>query len=125
MADTPATPSPPAPSPTPAEKQDQITQQAIAIAKDLPSLVGALRAADSPLADQIEGKAAINSRTLWGTLLVAVISAAAAKAGFAWDDQTVAIVALVVGLAVQTLWGIVARFITVGPIKGLISKGSN
>lgn len=90
--------------------------RAVAAAQSVPDLVNKLQAADPALAQQLEGKALLASKTPWGTLACAGVAYAAAKWGLHWDETTVDLVAgggLVVGAYLM-------RAVTASPIAGFI-----
>jgi hypothetical protein len=94
------------------------TNDAIAAAKDLPSLVTGLQATNPALAQQIEGKALLASKTPWGTLAVSAVSYLASKYGLGWDADTCTLVAgagLVAGAYAM-------RYLTAAPISGWFRK---
>lgn len=92
--------------------------QAIAEAKDLPTLVAGLSAVDPGLARQFQGKALLESRTPLGTLLVTGVTYLAAKYALGWDQATDELVA---GLALLVV-SYAIRLVTSAPIAGLFKK---
>lgn len=92
--------------------------KAVAAAQDVPTLVAEFAAVDPAVAQQIEGKALLASKTPWGTLAVALVAWGAAKYGLGWDTNTDALV----GGAGLVLGSYVMRAITNSPISGMFSK---
>ncbi len=90
--------------------------RAVALAQSVPDLVNRLQTADPALAQQLEGKALLASKTPWGTLACAGVAYVATKYGFHWDETTVDLVSgagLLVGAYLM-------RLVTTSPIAGFI-----
>lgn len=97
------------PSPT-------LRDRAIADAGSLPQLVTNLKAVDPGLAQQIEGKSALGSKTLWATPISYGVTFLVSKYGLGWDADTVNLVSGLLALGVAMLM----RLFTKGPITSLI-----
>ncbi len=89
-------------------------------AKNLPDLVNKLQEVDPQLAEQLEGKALVSSKTPIGTFLVPAVVWVAAHYGLGWD---VTICTYVAG-ALVLVGTYVMRYITTSPIAGLFHKGA-
>ena len=93
---------------------------AIKDAQSLPALVATLQTVDPAMAQQIEGKALLASKTPWGTLLTAAVAYVAARYGLGFDQTTDALIA-----GVGVLVGSYAmRAVTSSPISGWFTKKS-
>ncbi|HXT81395.1 MAG TPA: hypothetical protein VN702_17655 [Acetobacteraceae bacterium] len=103
-----------------AEKASAPVNAAITAARDMPSLIANLKTVDPALAAPLEGKALLASKTPWGTLAVAVVSWAASRYGFGWDDQTCALIA---GLGIVG-GSYLMRALTSSPITGWFKKAT-
>lgn len=88
----------------------------VADAKSMPDLIAKAKAADPALAQQLEGKALLASKTVWGTAASMVLSWAVTKYGLGWDAD---MCALVSGLIVMATTAAL-RAITKGPITTVI-----
>lgn len=110
----------PAPSPTTAPRPS-MTDQAVAMASSVPSLLSNLSTVNPALAQQITGKAAVASATVWGHIALLLISAAVAKWGLNWDSPTQVEIAGLVAIGAQSAWGVVATWLEKVPITGLFS----
>lgn len=64
--------------------------RAVALAKDIPSLIRQAAASDPDLAAKWKGKSLIASKTLWGTLITMGVSWAVTKWGLGWNSDTCA-----------------------------------
>lgn len=95
-----------------------IRDQLVKDAQSVPDLIARAQTADPQLAQQLQGKALLTSKTPWGTLAVAAVAYASAKWGFGWDEGTVDLVAGLGLLAGAYLM----RAITASPIAGLIRR---
>lgn len=115
---SPAPSLPPSPSPSP---RPTMTDQAVAMASSVPSLLANLQTVNPALAQQIAGKAAVASPTLWGHVALLVISAAVAKWGLNWDNPTQVEVAGLLAIGAQSAWGVVSTWLEKVPITGLFS----
>jgi len=104
--------------PQPATPTAAKTDAVVKAAQSLPDLVAGLQQADPALAQQIVGKSVLASKTIWGHVLLLLVSAAVTKWGINWDDQFQAEVAGAVMLGAQAGWGVVARFLTTTPLLG-------
>lgn len=93
------------------------TDRVIADAQSLPDLIARAKLLDPNLAAMIEGKAAIGSKTVWAAVLTPLLAWLVARYGIGWDDGTQT---LVVGLASAGI-GVAVRFVTKGPITGIVS----
>lgn len=93
---------------------------AIIGAKSLPDIVNKLQVVDPELAEQIEGKALIYSKTMWGGILTPVLTALVAKFGLGWDANTI----LLVEGAIVSIGTVVFRYLTTSPIAGILSKAA-
>jgi hypothetical protein len=92
-----------------------VVNKAIALAQDVPTLVAGLEQINPKLAEQITGKALINSRSPWGTLAAGAVGWAASHYGLGWDEGT----ASAIGGAAVLLGSYAMRAITSSPITGL------
>jgi hypothetical protein len=97
-----------------------IVDAAVAEAKSLPELVAKLREADPTLAQALQGKALIASRSPWGTLAVSVLAFLAARLGLGWDTDTCTLIAGVGVIA----GGYLMRAVTAAPIRGLFAASA-
>src|SRR5581483_899173 len=104
----------PAPAGAAPVARDPVVNAAVADAKSLPELVTKLNTVDPALAQSIEGKALVASRTPWGVVIGFGVAWAASKYGLGWDAD---LCALVSGVAVLAA-GYVMRLVTAGPIRG-------
>lgn len=99
---------------------DQTT--AIAVANNLPQLVANLKIADPVLAEQIAGKSALGSKTLWITPASAIVTYGLVRYGIALDPATEDLVAGLLAFAVSTAAAMVMRFFTRAPIVSVLPK---
>lgn len=97
-----------------------VTDQVIADAKDLPSLVDGLKAVDPALAEQFTGKALLASKSPWGTLLAGAVTWLAGRYGLGWPPEVCALL----GGAGVLAGAFVMRAVTKSPISGLFTKGT-
>lgn len=97
-----------------------LTNAAVKAAQDLPDLVAKLEMVAPDVAQQLRGKSAAASSTLWGHMTILAIGAIVAKFGVNWDSafQVELAGALVIGA--QAAWGIASRLWTGSPISGLL-----
>jgi hypothetical protein len=94
---------------------------AISAARDLPDLVNKLQAADPQLAEQLEGKSLVASKTPLGTFVVPAVVWVSAHYALGWDATTCSMIA-----GALVLIGTYAmRYVTTSPIAGLFSKGAS
>lgn len=108
-------------APTVANMPTPPASAAVRAANSLPQLVANLETVDPGLAKQIQGSSALASKTLWGHLIIVLISAAAAKYGVNWDNSFDAELATGLMMGAQALWGVIARLITKSPITGVVT----
>lgn len=86
------------------------------LGRDLPTLIRALQAADPTQATELQSKGLAASKTLWGSVAAAVISALAARWGLDLDANSTAILMGLISVGVAA--GL--RMVTSKPIKGLV-----
>jgi hypothetical protein len=98
-----------------------LTDQAVKAADNVPALISNLSTVNPALAQQITGKAAVASATVWGHIALLLISAAVAKWGLNWDSPTQVEIAGLVAIGAQSAWGVVATWLEKVPITGLFS----
>jgi hypothetical protein len=98
-----------APSPT-------VRDQVIAEARSLPDLIAKAQTADPQLAAQLSTKAAVASKTMWGTVASLVVSWAVTKWSLGWDPNTCALVSGVIAMGV----GAVVRRFTDPRVTGFL-----
>jgi hypothetical protein len=89
--------------------------EAIAAANSLPNLIANLHALNPELADQLESKPLLASRSPWGTLAAGVIAWASTRYGFGFDETTCSLVS---GIAVL-IGSYSMRAITKKPVAGI------
>jgi hypothetical protein len=89
---------------------------AIRAAQGLPSLIANLTMVDPALAQQLETKPLVASKTVWGTSLAGPISWASARYGLGWGADTSALVAGIVVTGASILF----RLMTKQPIAGVL-----
>jgi hypothetical protein len=99
---------------------DRVRDNAIADAKDLPSLVDGLRTADPNLAAAITGKSLVASRTPGAILLTSGVTYLAGRYGLGWDADFCALVASGVLLAASY----VMRAISSARITSILPKAT-
>jgi hypothetical protein len=92
------------------------TNAAVKAAQDVPDLLNKLNAVDPGLAQQLNGKGLLASRTAWGAVLVPVITYLAGKY-FGWSSDTT----LDVLGVLMAVGGVAARLVTKAPIAGLLT----
>lgn len=100
---------------------EKARDDAIAAAQNLPTLVAGLKAADPALAQSLEGKALLASKSPWGTLAGGIVAWLAAHYGLGWDQATCDLVAGAGVLVAAYLM----RKITAAPISGIVTTGTN
>lgn len=113
-------PMPAATTPVTAAATTPAVNAAVAAAKDLPGLVAALQTASPQLAQQIEGKPLALSKSMYGNILLPVVTYLAGRYGLGWDESTCA---LVTGFVLAAC-AVGFRLITTSPISGLLTKGT-
>jgi hypothetical protein len=106
--------SAPATSTVPIVAQAGSKDQIVRDARSLQDAVVLARASNPDFAKQLEGSAAIYSKTVWGVPLSMVVSVVVTRYGFGWDDQTQALFVFFVGTGASWL----CRWLTTGPISG-------
>lgn len=94
--------------------------QAVAVARDIPTLIKQASVVDPDLAAKWTGKALVASKTVWGTLATMMVSWAVTRWGLGWDPQTCAEASGVLVMA-ATLG---LRSASELPITGLFTKAS-
>lgn len=93
------------------------TNGAVSRSSTLLELVANLRTADPALAQQIEGKSLLASRTPWGTLLAGIIAWGAAHYGLNLSpDAQVELAGLGVVIGSYAM-----RYVTAAPISSIVS----
>lgn len=98
--------------------QTVIRDQIVADAKNVPDLIAKAQTADPWLAQQLTGKSLFSSKSPPAIIVAALITWASTKYGFGWDQSTVDLLTMVVG--VIAAYGM--RFVTSAPITTLFSK---
>lgn len=96
-----------------------LKDKAVADAATVPELVTNLKTVDPGLAQQIEGKSALGSKTLWFTPISALVTFLVSKYALPWDPATVNLVSGVLAFGASTLVAMVMRFFTKAPIVSL------
>ena len=94
--------------------------QAVGLARNVPDLISKAATLDPALASKWTGKALLQSKTLWGSLLVIIVTAAAKRYALGWDANTVDVVAGAIDFAIFA--GL--RKISDGPITGWFRKAT-
>ena len=97
------------PSPT-------VRDQMIAEAKSLPDLISKAKTVDPQLAAQLTTKAAIASKTMWGSVASLIVSWVVTKWSLGWDPNTCALVSGIIAMGV----GAVVRRITDPRVTGFL-----
>jgi|SRR5882724_9922115 len=90
---------------------------AVANAQHMQGLVERLRAVDPALAQAIEGKALIASKTPWGTAVATLAAYISSKYALGWDESTDELVALG-GMLVGSY---IMRMISPARITGIVT----
>lgn len=103
------------------QTQPATVNEAVAAARTLPDLVTKLNAVDPALAQQIEGKALLASKTPWGTLAATAVAYLATKYSLHWDQGTCELVA---GAALLIGAYIMRAISAGGPITSLFAKAT-
>ena len=93
-----------------------LKDQAIADASSVPEAIQNLKAIDPSFAQQLEGKSALASKTLWFIPIVYGTAFLATKYGLNWDSATVNLVAGLLSAGV----GWLMRLITSAPITSAV-----
>lgn len=101
----------------PALSNIPVVNAAITAARDLPSLIANLQRVSPALAQQLESKPLLASRTPWGTLAAAAVGWVAARYGLQLDATTDALIAGAALLAGSYLM----RLATNRPVAGIIA----
>jgi hypothetical protein len=99
--------------------QTDLKSRMIENARSLPHLISMAREASPSFAAQLQPKALVASKTVWGTILLPLLTFVSAKYGLGWDDDTCTTIA---GLVVAGC-AVVFRWMTKGPIGGVVSAG--
>lgn len=107
---------------TAANTNPNSTSLAVKAAQDLPALVDALKTVNPDLAEQIQGKGLVFSKTVLGHLIIGVVTLFLVKYGVNWDNAFQVQVLGALALSAQFVWGIVGRLITKSPITGIFSS---
>lgn len=94
--------------------------QAIGVSRDVPDLIIRATALDPDLAAKWTGAALIQSKTLWGSLGVLIVSAIVKRYSLGWDQNTVDIV--VGGVDLVALAAL--RYISSVPITGFFRRAT-
>lgn len=109
-----------------------LINDAVKAAQDMPHLVAMLQTADPTLAQQIEGKSLVASKTPWGTLVCSAVAFFATKYGLActaavttncWSNDTVDLVGGLAAMGGALVGSYIMRSITSAPITGVLTKG--
>jgi len=87
-------------------------------AQNLPELISLANQYDPELAQALQGKALIASKSVWGTAGTLVVSWIVTKYGLGWSPDTSA---EVTGLLVLVVTGLL-RIVTSGTITGIFKK---
>lgn len=95
-----------------------VRDQIVAQAKDVPSLIATAKVLDPSLAQALEGKALLASKSVYGPVVAAGVAWLAGRYGLGWDDNTTALVAGLVTLAISAL----LRYVTTAPITSIFRK---
>lgn len=92
------------------------TDRIIADAKSLPDLVSRATAADPQLAQSLTAKALVQSKTVWGTAAMMVLSWAVGRYGLGWSPDFCALVAGLLTMGATAA----LRAVTRSPIGGIL-----
>ena len=131
---TPAMPPmPAATTPVTAAATTPAVNAAITAAKDLPGLVQALQTASPQLAQQIEGKPLLASKSPLGTVIGLILGWAIPHYGLActaavttdcWTQNTIDLASGAGAIVGTALAAYVMRYVTTSPISGWFSKAT-
>lgn len=94
--------------------------QAVSIARDIPSLIKQAAIVDPDLAAKWTGKSLVASKTIWGTLATMIVSWAVTKYGLNWPPEVCAEVS---GVAVMVATAGL-RLVTELPITGIFRSAT-
>ena len=99
-----------------------LENDAIASAKDAPTLVANLNAINSPLATQLEGSALLAAKTPLGAIAGYGVAWLVTKYGLGWDPATTQLASGLLALAGLTIGAYVTRYFAkpTGPITGIV-----
>lgn len=111
----------------------QLTNGVVKVAQDMPELVSLLQTVNPALAQQIEGKALVASKSPWGTLAGSAVGFLAAKygltctaatlaAGNCWTPETVNLIGGGAAMLGAFVASYLMRSVTIAPITGLFKK---
>lgn len=94
--------------------------QAVSLARDIPSLIKQAAIVDPDLAAKWTGKSLVASKTIWGTLATMIVSWAVTKYGLGWSPEVCAEVS---GVAVMVATAFL-RLVTELPITGIFRSAT-
>lgn len=89
---------------------------AVSAANDVPTLIAGLKAVDSPLADQLQAKSLIGSKTFWAPIVTHAVTWAVGYWGLQWDAATTEAVAGLISWALM----VAARYVARSPIGSIL-----
>lgn len=97
---------------------DALRNQLVSDAKSVPDLIAKAKQVDPSFAEQLAGKSLLSSKSPPAIALAAVLAWVSTKYGLGWDQSTVDVLTLIIG--VVAAYGM--RAITRGPITTLVAK---